>query len=117
MSRISDCSNNLNGPIGNTAIETLGEESCQTITVSASATTLASANENRRILKIYIQSVSAPNTEVWIRHGFAATTSNTAHPLLNRYLLIEDGGEIKGNVTAVSIGGTAQVRVCTVNRI
>jgi len=116
MSRISDCSNNLNGPASGAA-EALGEESCQTITVGTSSTTLVSANVNRRILKVYVQSVSVPSIEVWIRLGSAATASNTAHPLFNRYLLIEEGIEGRGNVTAICVGGTAQVRVCTINRI
>jgi len=117
MSRISDCSNNLNGPASSSAVETLGEESCQTISVSSVTTTLVSANVNRRILKVYVQSVSVPNVEVWIRSGSAATVSNTAHPLFNRYLLIEDGIEARGNMTAICVGGTAQVRVCSINRI
>ncbi|MEG4287002.1 hypothetical protein QUB68_28250 [Microcoleus sp. A006_D1] len=116
MSRISDCSNNLNGPVGSSVTEILGEESCQTITVGTGSTTLASANTNRRAFKVYVQSVSVPNVEVWIRYGLAATASNAAHPLFNRYLLIEDGSEIRGNVTAICVGGTAQVRVCTSNK-
>jgi len=116
MSRISDCSNNLNGP-ASSAVEPLGEDFCQTISVSSVTTTLVSANVNRRILKVYVQSVSAPNVEVWIRIGLAATVSNTAHPLFNHYLLMEEGIEARGNVTAICVGGTAQVRVCTVNRI
>lgn len=117
MSRISDCSNNLNGSASSGAAEILGEESCQTISVSSVATTLVSANVNRRILKVYVQSVSTPTVEVWIRLGLAATVSNTAHPLFNRYLLVEDGIEARGSVTAICVGGTAQVRVCTINRV
>lgn len=116
MSRISDCSNNLNGPASG-ATEALGEESCQTISVGSVATTLVSTNVNRRILKVYVQSVSVLTVEIWIRLGSGATASNTAHPLFNRYLLIEEGIEGRGGVTAICVGGTAQVRVCTINRI
>lgn len=107
-----NCRNNLNQDTG-TLAERLTEDSVMTVVVTTSSTTLLPPNIDRRIVKIFLLSTSAPPAEVWIRYGSDATLNNSAHPLLLRNLLIIDSRQVVNEISAVCSSGTAQLRVCS----
>lgn len=110
-----NCCNNLNGRTGNS--ERLSEDTVTTVGVSSASTILLSANVDRRIVKIYVLSLSAPSEEVWIRYGTGATLINSAHPLFLRNLLVIDSFQAANAISAICSAGTAQLRVSSVVRV
>ena len=116
MVKISDCCNNLNSGTDTLLTEVLvGDDSTSTITVSSAGTTLASANTNRRLIKIYVISSEG---EIWLRYGSGTVTlANAAHPLLPKHLIIIDSFQARGDIKAITSSGTAQLRVSVANKI
>ena len=116
MVKISDCCNNLNP--GTDAIEStelIGDDLTSTVIVSSGGTTLASANANRRVVKIYVISSEA---ELWLRYGSGTVTlANAAHPLFPKHLIIIDSSQARGDIKAITSSGTAQLRVSMANKI
>ena len=109
-----NCCNNLNQQQGGTTI--LGNDVVTSASVSTSSTLLLSANSNRRMVKLYLVSLSVPTAELWIRYGVAATMLNCTHPLPLRNLLIVEA-QAANNISAICSAGVAQVRVSSVEAI
>ncbi|MEZ2321776.1 MAG: hypothetical protein ACBR15_22525 [Microcoleus sp.] len=110
-----NCRNNLNQDTG-TLAERLTEDSVMTVVVTTSSTTLLPPNIDRRIVKIFLLSTSAPPAEVWIRYGSDATLNNSAHPLLLRNLLIVDSAQAANAISAICTAGSASVRVSSAEK-
>jgi hypothetical protein len=116
--RIVDCCNNLNSGDGRSpATERLTEDISSVMTIMTASTAVLPANANRRIVKIYVVSLSVPSAEIWIRYGAAATLLNSAHSLPLRHLLIIDSPQAANAISAICSAGTAQVRVSVAERI
>lgn len=109
-----DCSN-LNG--GRSEAVRLTEDTTTTITITTSPTVVLTANTNRKLLKVYLVSVSTSNAEVWIRYGAGATLTNSAHVLPLRHLLVVDSGQAANTISAICSTGTAQLRVSAANTL
>jgi hypothetical protein len=118
VNRISDCCNNLNPPTSQDLVtELIGDDVTSTITVDSLGGVVAAANDNRRLIKIFVVSTSDKNTEIWVRYGAAITLLNAAHPIPERHLLIIDSTQSRGIVSAITSSGTAIVRVSLANKI
>ena len=110
-----NCCNNLNK---NQSVSPgrLAEDVTTAIAIGTSSTAILSANASRRLVKLYLISLSDPTGECWIRYGSGATLANSAHPLPIKHLLIID--EQAGNaISAICSSGTAQLRVSTANAL
>lgn len=117
MVKILDCCNNLNSGADTQGVteELVGDDSTSTITVSSGGSTLASANANRRVVKIYVISSEG---EIWLRYGSGTINlGNAAHPLLPKHLIIIDSSQARGDIKAITSSGTAQLRVSVANKI
>ncbi len=118
MARISDCCNNLNpaAPTDST-IELIGDDDTSTITIDSLGAIIAVADANRRLVKIFVISISDKNTEIWLRYGAGITMENAAHPVPEKHLLIIDSMQARGNVSLITSSGTAQLRVSLSSKI
>lgn len=111
-----NCCNNLNrGQL--TLSERLTEDTTTTINVLSSSTVVLSASANRRLVKLYLISLSVPNAEIWIRYGGAASITNSAHLLPLRHLLFIDSAQVVNAISAICSSGTAQLRVSVANAL
>ncbi|MCC3439373.1 hypothetical protein [Microcoleus sp. PH2017_05_CCC_O_A] len=110
-----NCCNNLNrsqsGSSGG-----LTEDVTTTATIGTSSTAILSANASRKLVKLYLTSLSNPAGECWIRYGAGATLANSAHPLPLRHLLIIDE-QAANAISAICSPGTAQLRVSVANAL
>lgn len=116
-----NCCNNLNRNSGISSAgqlaERLTEDVSATVIVTTSSTTLLSANPNRRIIKVYLLSLTVPSAEIWMRYGTGATLFNSAHPLPFKNLLVIDFAQAANAISAVCSAGTAQIRVSSAERV
>lgn len=110
-----NCCNNLNR--SQSTSERLTEDTVTTVTVGTSATVVLTANVARRLVKIYLNSSSNPSAETWIRYGAGATSTNAAHILPFRHLVVVDSGQAANAISAVCTSGTAQLRVSVANAL
>ena len=118
MPRISDCCNNLNPAASPDLVaELIGDDATSTITVNSSGVVVAAADTNRRLVKIFVTSVSDKNTEIWLRYGDGITMENAAHPIPDKHLLIVDSMQARRNISAITSSGTAQLRVSSANKL
>lgn len=118
MARISDCCNNLNpAALSDSIIELIGDDNTSTITINSLGAIIAVADDNRRLVKIFVTSVSDKNTEVWLRYGAGITMENAAHPIPEKHLLIIDSMQARGNISLITSSGTAQLRVSLANKL
>jgi hypothetical protein len=118
--RIVDCCNNLNSGDnqGVATVERLTEDVASTVNVTTASTAVLTANTNRRIVKIYVMSLSVPSAEIWIRYGATpATLLNSSHSLPLRYLLVIDSPQAANAISAICSIGTAQVRVSVADKL
>lgn len=111
-----NCCNNLNRNYSLASPEGLTEDVTTTVTIGTSSTAILAANVNRRLVKLYLTSLSE-STECWIRYGAGATLANSAHILPLRHLLIVDGAQARNVISLICSSGTAQLRVSTANAL
>jgi hypothetical protein len=109
----SECGNNLNG----SQSDRLTEDTTATINVTTSSTVILPANTNRRLLKLYLISMSSSTTELWIRYGSGASVTNSAHILPLQHLLIVDPSQVANAISAICSTGSAQLRVSAANAL
>ena len=109
-----NCCNNLNQRQGDVVTTGLSDDVVTTVSVLNSSTLLLSANLNRKIVKLYLLSLSVPSAELWIRYGEGATLLNCTHPLPLRNLLIIKP-QAANNISAICSAGVAQIRVSSVD--
>lgn len=118
MTRISDCCNNLNpAASADLVAELIGDDNTSTIVVGPSGTLIAPADNNRRLVKIFVESISDRNAAVWLRYGGGITLMNAAHPIPEKYLIIIDSTQSRRNISAITSSGTAQLRISLANKI
>jgi hypothetical protein len=117
--KIVDCCNNLNSgnSQGVVTVERLAEDVASVVNVTTTSTTILTANANRKVVKLYVLSLSVPSAELWIRYGAAATLLNSSHPLPLRHLLIIDSPQAANAISAICSAGTAQLRVSVAEKI
>ena len=109
-----NCCNNLNR--GQSAsLAGLTEDIITSINVLSSSTIVLPASVNRRLVKLYLMSLSVASAEVWIRYGSSAALTNAAHPLPLRHLLLIDSAQVTNVISAICSSGTAQLRVSAAN--
>ncbi len=118
MARISDCCNNLN-PAAPTdsIIELIGDDNTSTVTIDSLGAIIAVADDNRRLVKIFVVSTSDKNTEIWLRYGEGVTIENAAHPIPEKHLLIVDSMQARRNISAITSSGTAQLKVSLADKL
>lgn len=109
-----NCCNNLNRSQAGGLSGSLTEDTTATVTVGASPTVVLAADASRKLVKLYLTSLSNPAGECWIRYGTGATLTNSAHPLPLRHLLIIDE-QAANAISAICSSGTAQLRVSVAN--
>jgi hypothetical protein len=118
MARISDCCNNLNPAASPDLVaELIGDDATSTITVDSSGVVIAASDANRRLIKIFVISLSDKNTKIWLRYGAGITMENGAHPIPENHLLIIDSMQSRGGISAITSSGTAQLRVSLSSKI
>lgn len=115
MARISDCCDNLNPAQSLSAEELIGDDITSTISVDSSGVLIAPADNNRRLIKIFVISISGLG-ELWIRHGSAISFDNAAFKLPPGFLLTIDSSQARGNVSAIC-SSLAQLRVSLASKI
>lgn len=110
------CCDNLNQSSANGTTDRISDDTNTTIAVSQTSTTILTANTARRLVKLFVISLSEPGSEVWIKYGGSATLTNSAHPLPLKHLLIIDT-QAQNVISAICSSGTAQIRVSAANAL
>lgn len=103
-----DVSQRFVSPIGSSPTSTT-EDSTETITVGSGGSILLNPNPNRKIVKIFVESVV--DGQIWVIYGSNAILANAAHPLPTGYLLTIDTLQASNAISVFSDGSGATLRV------
>ena len=97
--------------------ELLGEDITTEITVEISPIILlASANLNRKIIKLFTLQYSDKLARLWVRHGTSVSASNAAFAIPENKLYVNSSQASRPLSVAMS-EGTALIRLTVVNKL
>lgn len=94
----------------------LGEDITIQVVITTSPTLILPANSNRRLLKIYVLTLSVQATELWLRHGTTISLANSGFQLPLRHLFVNTS-QASQALSGICTTGTATIRVTTANKL